>query len=50
MIRGYIAYMDLPSLDPDHKDKDEEEAEGLSVIEDQSAAFDLMLVSLLSFI
>lgn len=50
MIRGYIAYMDLPSLDPDPDDKDEDEAEGLAAIEDQSAAFDLMLVGLFPFL
>lgn len=48
MIRGYMVYLDLPSLDPDPKDKDDddEEAEELAAIEDQTAAFDLMLVRL----
>lgn len=49
MIRGYISYMDLPTLDPDPKDKDIDDEIELAVMEDQSAAFDLMLASFLSF-
>lgn len=45
MIRGYVVYMDLPTLDPEPDEQDEdEEAVELTPIEDQSAAFDIMLV------